>query len=540
MTARDAKLPARENWLDHIAPARAIVLLYAFAALLIRPFEDLPFYDDWTYAWSVAHLLKTGQLEILDWSVHYPLPQIIWGALFCLPFGFSFSALRLSTILLASIGVLALYGTVRECGRTRSVSLAGALILLANPVYFLLSFSFMTDVPFVSLSNIAFFFITRGLSRKRNVEIWVGCAIGVSAFLVRQIAIAIPLSLLFYVLLAPTYRSWKYILPPGVLFIILALLPFVINEIFGTTSQYQNKATWPIEFWLHRPEEALPGAIRILMQVGLALSPLGIHILILSYRRGLFWVTTGILLFLATASVSFLGTIPLPLEETWQPSIFGLFHGIPAPHVLPTWLNYPLFVLAILSSAGLILKMIDLVRDDIGERALLFVWYALSHFVLIMCLWLFGESGSDRYSMVLFSPLIVVAAGDELRSKLAAIGIVILFVISMLITWNETQISRTSSEAVAWLREKDIPLASIDAGYVLNGWNLYAHPENLPPSAVPQQDVPFVTSQTRTPYVLAAAPIPGYRVLRVYEWFIPFTVFEYKMYVLEELPGDLK
>ena len=141
-----------------LVPALVIILLYFFAAIVLHPFADLPFHDDWTYAWSVEHLLNTGELRVLDWSIHYPVVQILWGALFCLPYGFSFSALRFSTLMLALLGTLALYGTLREFGRTRMESLIAILVLVANPVFFVLTFSFMTDVPFVSLSNIAFFF----------------------------------------------------------------------------------------------------------------------------------------------------------------------------------------------------------------------------------------------------------------------------------------------------------------------------------------------------------------------------------------------
>jgi len=105
----------------------------------------------------------------------------------------------------------------------------------------------------------------------------------------------------------------------------------------------------------------------------------------------------------------------------------------------------------------------------------------------------------------------------------------------MLVTWNESQTSRAIAEALAWLRGKNIPFAHIDAGYVFNGWNLYAHPENLSPGAVPERDVPLVTSKENKPYVIAASPIAGYRVIREYSWAIPLTSFEPKVYVLEQL-----
>ena len=75
---------------------------------------NLPFHDDRTYAWSVEHLLKTGELRVLDWSVHYRFVQIIWES------SFSFSALRSFTVVLAWLAGLALYGTLWEFGRTRS------------------------------------------------------------------------------------------------------------------------------------------------------------------------------------------------------------------------------------------------------------------------------------------------------------------------------------------------------------------------------------------------------------------------------------
>src|SRR5262249_34295180 len=94
-----------------LAPGAILILLYFAAAIPLHLFANVPFHDDWTYAWSVEHFLKTGKLEVLDWSVHYPLAQILWGALFCLPYGFSFSALRVSTVVLAWLGAWALYRT---------------------------------------------------------------------------------------------------------------------------------------------------------------------------------------------------------------------------------------------------------------------------------------------------------------------------------------------------------------------------------------------------------------------------------------------
>jgi len=531
--------PLSASFFKTLAPGAILFLLYLSAAILVRPFANLPFHDDWTYAWSVEHLLKTGELQILDWSVHYPLVQILWGALFCLPYGFSFSALRVSTVVLAWLGALALYGTLRELGRTRNESLVATLILVANPVFFVLSFSFMTDVPFVSVANIAFFFIVRGLCRKKSFELGLGCVFTLCALLIRQVAVAIPASLLLFFLFAPSQRSRRYLLSTIAFCLLCFLVLISIPQIFGVTSQSKFLTTWVIDFWLHHYNQAVPGVLRILMHGGLALLPLSVPIVASVYRRPMFWGAVIALFVLTGCSILFGGEIPSPQDGMWQLNTLGrerrLLQGPLAPDFLPSWLNSPLFMLSLFSSSVMIVKVVDVISAGIRKPLGLFVWYASIQFGLIMVLWFFGPWGSDRYFVVLLPPLIVILAGRQLRSKIALAIIGVLFALSMLVTWNESQTSRAIAEALAWLRGNDIPFASIDAGYVFNGWNLYAHPENLSPGAVPERDVPRVTSKENKPYVIAASPTAGYTVIREYSWAIPLTSFKPKVYLLEQL-----
>ena len=106
----------------------------------------------------------------------------------------------------------------------------------------------------------------------------------------------------------------------------------------------------------------------------------------------------------------------------------------------------------------------------------------------------------------------------------------------MLVTWSETQNNRAAAKGLSWLRDRGIPFAEIDAGYALDGWYLYAHPENLAPGNIPERDVPFVTTNEKKPYVIATSPIAGYRVLRRYTWSIPLRSLDYNVYVLEQVP----
>jgi hypothetical protein len=427
-------------------------------------------------------------------------------------------------------------------GRTRSESLIATLVLVLNPVFFVLTFSFMTDVPFVSVSNIAFLFIVRGISRKNSLQVWSGCGFAASAFFIRQIAIAIPASLFLYVLFTPNYRTRKFILPTISVSLFLALMPFLIGQVFGLSTQYSGR-TWVLDLWVRHYDQIIPGVLTVFMHMGLALIPVTVTLVLWFYRRPLFLGSLGALLLLTGCAFLSSGDIPQPLEGMWRLNTLGnerrLLHGIPDRDFLPSWLNYPLFAISLFSFAAAIAKFFEVIRTG-NTRVGLFGWYALSHLALMLALWLFGD-GSGRYSLVILPPFIALAAGGYLKAKIAKakialLSLAIFYSIAMLVTWNETQTSRAIAGAVAWLRGQNIPFADIDAGYVFNGWNLYAHPENLPAGALAERDVPFVTSNEKKPYLIAASPIGGYRVLREYSWAIPLRPLNYKIYVLEQLP----
>jgi hypothetical protein len=83
-----------------------LTLVWLVIVFLVNPVGDFPLNDDWAYAKAVQSLLR-GDLQLTDWAPASQIAQIAWGALFCLPFGFSFTALRLSTLVLGWVGVLA-------------------------------------------------------------------------------------------------------------------------------------------------------------------------------------------------------------------------------------------------------------------------------------------------------------------------------------------------------------------------------------------------------------------------------------------------
>jgi hypothetical protein len=153
---------------------------------LVNPIGNFPLHDDWAFSWTVRTLLETGQFRPSDWTATNTLSQVLFGALFCLPLGFSFNALRLSTLTLGFIGVLVTYALLREVGAGRAVALLGALLIAIDPLYFNLANSFMTDVPSFTFFISAVYFLLIGLRRPSTIYLIGGILLSVVAVLNRQ------------------------------------------------------------------------------------------------------------------------------------------------------------------------------------------------------------------------------------------------------------------------------------------------------------------------------------------------------------------
>jgi hypothetical protein len=193
----------RSRW-----PLLGVLALYLLALLVIPVMTPVAIGDDWVYARSVEILLKEGRVHILDLSVVTLVWQVLWAGLFGLVLGPTFGAMRLSTVILTGIGGLACYGCCRQLGVERGRSALGTALYLFNPLLFSISYSFMSDAPFVALLTIATYGYLRGLRPDRPDPRFVvaGSFVAGLAFLERQQGALVPLAVAMYLLLAGRLR----------------------------------------------------------------------------------------------------------------------------------------------------------------------------------------------------------------------------------------------------------------------------------------------------------------------------------------------
>jgi hypothetical protein len=154
--------------------------------LVIAPAGEFPINDDWVYSDSVRHLLEAGQLRLVGCSSACFL-HVVFGALFCLPFGWSHVALRCETIFVAFLAAIGLYILLRQIDTKPAHAAMLALLLAANPIFVHLSYSFMTDICALMFAT-SFAVCTMSALKKKSLGLVVVASLMLcSAILVRQL-----------------------------------------------------------------------------------------------------------------------------------------------------------------------------------------------------------------------------------------------------------------------------------------------------------------------------------------------------------------
>lgn len=169
-------------------------VIFVVALIVVNPGGNFPLNDDWIYGKTVETLLRTGVYERHPYGMPLGVVQILWGTVFCWVFGFSYTVLRASTLVLAFLCICFMAFCTRVCGASKKSAVFCALLLLANPLFLNLSFTFMTDIPYLTFSLMAVYWYLRGLKHWRPREFFLGSVFGALSFGVRQFGI-----LLFFV-----------------------------------------------------------------------------------------------------------------------------------------------------------------------------------------------------------------------------------------------------------------------------------------------------------------------------------------------------
>jgi len=519
------------------------VLLWLLMSLAAWPVGEFPLNDDWSYAGSVHGLVERGEFVLTGWTSMPLVAQAAWGALFCLPFGFSFLALRVSTLVLGLVGILATYGLAREAGASRNRACLLALLLAANPLYFVLANTFMTDVPFLATAVSSLFLLARGIRTRSPVLLAAGIATATVATLIRQVGVVIPVAFtiawFFHNRRQGTARRiWIPVSSIVAVWGSLAVYEWWLR-LSGRLPALYHEKTRELLARLSDPLASAPSCCGNLLASAAYLGPFLLPLMFLLQplvvtRRKLnlailaaCGVTVAILVFSATL-MPFLGNIlyniglgPIRLRDV---HLLKLAHWPAAP----AWVQILVTVIAVAAGAYLLVRLALLrrVKDDRGgtvvtNPAVILCAATAALYVLPLAM----GSMFDRY-LVFLVPLVgaLISGGEStaaalcLRSRKAA-GVAVLVVLALFsvgatrdyLAWNRAR----WAAADELIRQQNVPASQIDGGFEFNGWYGYdaAHPRGLP------EDGPTSWWWVKdAEYVIAMGPIPGYRTVSQYDF----------------------
>ena len=127
-------------------PAVLCSLAVLLCELISRPYTSMGVCDDGPYILMAQKLAATGHIlyngnitPMLGWELYL-------GAAFIKLFGFSFTAARMSTLLVALLTAFLLQRTLVRAGIHERNATLGTLALVLSPIYLMLSATYMSDV----------------------------------------------------------------------------------------------------------------------------------------------------------------------------------------------------------------------------------------------------------------------------------------------------------------------------------------------------------------------------------------------------------
>ncbi|HLI78174.1 MAG TPA: hypothetical protein VKV02_14605, partial [Acidobacteriaceae bacterium] len=123
------------------------VLVFLLAVALVWPVAETGVIDDWSYARTAELLAATGHIHYNGWATAMLGWPLYPAALAVRMFGFSFTAIRCTTILEACFALWLTHRTFTLVGLPRRSATLGTLTVVFAPVFLLLSVSFMSDIP---------------------------------------------------------------------------------------------------------------------------------------------------------------------------------------------------------------------------------------------------------------------------------------------------------------------------------------------------------------------------------------------------------
>lgn len=497
-----------------------IALVWLIAFIIVKPFGEFPLNDDWAYSKNVFYLIEDGILKFTNWPAMTLIFHMISGAAFCKFFGFSFTILRISTIIISLIGLFFIYLIINRTTKNKKIALFSALLIAFNPLYFSLSFTFMTDIPFITWSLVAVYFYLNYLNTSKLHQIILATIFSIFAILIRQTGILIP-SVFFIIYI---YKNSKnFFLVFFSTFLVIASL-FIFQYYLKTTTKLPD--SYASANSLFKNFDFLKFASKSVLRLKTLFLYTGLFLLpILLFQFSVIWKNLTKKQKIIRTLISSI-IFPLTLFNRFPTGNILYNLGLGPKLLKDGYFNVnispalPEFVFIILKIAGsigavlLVFYLISLLKNRNNITKEKFIFFL----ILIIGGYLFYFS-LDKYSFdryYLFAQIFILLLITNLPAKINKItGIIsallfsIFLIFSVSATHDYFSWNKARWEILNELEAQGILPENIDGGFEYNGWHQTAERSNI--QDIKQKSWWFVKNDE---YVVSFGEIDGFDVIK--------------------------
>lgn len=475
-----------------------LIFLWLLAIILVDPIREFPLNDDWVYAWSVVQLMEHGSFMIHDWVAMTLLGHIFWGSLFTSIFGFSFSILRISTLLMSLGGVLISYKIFQELFGDRRKAFLFSLLIAFNPVFFNLSFTYMTDLTFYGMVVLSGYFYIRSFREGDRHSIYFATLFATFAVLTRQVGLFVPLSAFLGILILKgnIFHKSTLVYFLHTVFVAAVMFGYIFwLEITGGKPDSFRDAGGLVETGVFVPvlfQRWVDHTGRWLAETGLWFLPVVLFFTLRTWNyfkryilaAGIPTLLLSVAIVLQTSHFPggnifhVMGLGPLTLTDAylfgmkpwsaWHEVITHLLRALAlAGGILLSWL--------LMANAVDVFTHIRKPQDHLTKVKL----FSFIQIIIYQAVFLSSYTYFDRYGIILFVPVLIMISPSGAMRKgpvrwerpVYAVFAALLILFSIAATrdylaWNEAR-----WDAALELEESGIPPGRIDGGHEYNGWH---------------------------------------------------------------------
>jgi hypothetical protein len=268
-----------------VVAVAAVVGWYAFALAVLHPLANGPVSDSWIYAESVRWFRASGEFRFPGYTETMPIAQVLYGAGWGSIFGTGAVSLDLANVFLGIVGALLLYALARRCGARAWQAIAAAAMLICNPCFLFLSFSFMSEIGFLAAligSHLAF---ANAEGERKILYLWLAAMLGVIAFAVRPFGGAVILGSIGATVIfdarrpsRPTRTQLASMLAPFAFALLACALIWIWLTVVRATpwKLAQREANFAHLFEVPMREYLRMGILGPLLYLGIVLSPMAL------------------------------------------------------------------------------------------------------------------------------------------------------------------------------------------------------------------------------------------------------------------------